>query len=390
MRTRAGTLERMNTLLRSVPLGRYGGVVVGAHWSTLVVVLLIAQVVAVSFLPATAPGYSPVSYWLVGVLAAMTFMLSLLGHELTHALVAKRFGVGVRRIDLWLLGGATELTEPPPTPRADLLVALAGPGASAVTAVVAGVAATALNVAGGPALVVSPLIWLAAANVLLAAFNLVPAAPLDGGRVLRAIVWWRTGDQARGERVAAVAGRAFGLVLAAVGAGEVLLGQISGLWLVLMGAFLVVSASAEQSYNQVRHQLEGVLVREVMTPDPPVAPGWWTADAFLRASTVDRHQQVFPVISFDGTPAGVVSIADLVRVPDRVNTRVSDVAREVPIARSGEPVLDVIGRVSLTTGRNVVPVLDGGRLVGVLGAEEVAWATEISRVVRLGDRERSS
>ena len=86
----------------------------------------------------------------------------------------------------------------------------------------------------------------------------------------------------------------------------------------------------------------------------------------------------------------MVSIADLVRVPDRVNTRVSDVAREVPIARSDEPVLDVIGRVSLTTGRNVVPVLDGGRLVGVLGAEEVVWATEISRVVRLGDREGSS
>ncbi|MGW6442666.1 site-2 protease family protein [Lentzea sp. NPDC055074] len=380
----------MNTLLRSVPLGRYRGVVLGVHWSTLVVVLLIAQVMAMSFLPTTAPGYSPVSYWLAGVVVALAFMASLLVHELAHARVATRYGVGVRRIDLWLLGGATELTAPPPTPRADLLVALAGPGASAVTGVVAALTATVLDVAGVPAPVTSSLMWLAVANVLLAAFNLVPAAPLDGGRVLRAIIWWRTGEQARGERVAAFAGRAFGLVLVAAGAGESFAGRISGVWLLLAGVFLAFSASAEQSYDQVRHQLDGVLVREVMKPDPPVAPGWWTVDEFLRSCTADRHQRVFPVISSDAEPVGVVSLADLVRVPDRAHTPVSAIAREVPVASAGEPLLDVIGRVSLTAGKDIVPVLEDGFLTGVLDAEDVAWATEISRAVPLGDREPSS
>jgi CBS domain-containing protein len=208
--------------------------------------------------------------------------------------------------------------------------------------------------------------------------------------VLRAIVWWRTGDQTRGERVAAVAGRAFGLVLVALGAGNAFTGRTSGLWLVLVGVFLVFSASAEQSYNEVRHRLDGVLVRDVMKPDPPVAPGWWTVDVFLRSCTADRHQRVFPVISSEAAPVGVVSLADLVSVSDQAHTTVSDVARDVPVARPGEPLLDVIGRVSLTAGRDIVPVLDDGLLTGVLDAEDVAWATEISMAVPLGDREATS
>ncbi|WP_439657809.1 site-2 protease family protein [Lentzea sp. HUAS TT2] len=380
----------MNTLLRSVPLGRYRGVALGAHWSTLVVVILIAQAVAMAFLPVAAPGRSPVSYWLAGVLAALAFMVSLLVHELAHARVANRYGIEVRRIDLWLLGGATELTAPPPTPRADLLLALAGPGASAAVGVVAAVTATALDAAGAPPLVVSPLMWLGVANVLLAGFNLVPAAPLDGGRVLRAIVWWRTGEQARGERAAAFAGRAFGLVLVALGAGNAFSGRTSGLWLVLVGVFLVFAASAEQSYNEVRHRLDGVLVRDVMRTDPPVAPAWWTVDRFLRSCTADRHQRVFPVVSSEAAPMGVVSLTDLVSVPDQAHTTVSDVARDVPVALPGEPLLDVLGRGPLTAGRDIVPVLDDGVLTGVLDAEDVAWATEISRAVRLGDRETSS
>lgn len=379
----------MKTLLRPVPIGRFRGVAVVAHWSALVTVLLVTWVLTFSFLPVIAPGKSPTVYWVAGALTSVAFMLSLLLHELSHALTAQRFGIEVKRVSLWLLGGATEFGALPPTPRADLLVAAAGPGTSVATGVATGLAATTLDVTGGSALVVAPLMWLAIVNLLIALFNLVPAAPLDGGRVVRAIVWWRTGDQLRGERVSAVAGRVFGLGLVAVGTGGAVAGRVPLLWLAVVGAFLAFYASAERSSNQLRHQLQDVLVQEVMTPDPPVAPGWWTAEDLLRYLATDRHRRVFPVVAPDGTPEGVVSISELVQVPDRAHTKVSDIARDVPVVQADESVLEVIARTSLGHGTDIVPVLRDGRLAGVLGVDDVAWASEISRAVRLEEREAS-
>ncbi|GAB2817477.1 site-2 protease family protein [Lentzea nigeriaca] len=372
----------MNTGVPSVPLGRLRGIAVGAHWSTLVAVMVIAEVVAVSVLPQAAPGHDAVTYWIAGVLSALAFMLSLLAHELAHALAAQRFGVGVDRIDLWLLGGVSRLSSSPRSPRAEFLIAIAGPATSVVIAILAGAAGSGLATWGAPALITSPLLWLAITNGVLAVFNLVPAAPLDGGRVLAAAVWWRTGDEHRGTKAAAVAGRAFGLALVAFGLMQVFAGALSGLWLVLLGAYLILSSAAEQSADEMQHQLGGVLVRDVMTPDPPIAPGWWTVRTFLDSLTSGPHRQVFPVISFDGAAAGVVSLAELVRVPDPLNTRVGDMCRAlpgVPVASLGEPLLDVLGRASLRQGRDLVLVLREEHLVGVIGPEDVAWALELSR-----------
>lgn len=342
---------------------------------------MIAQVVVVSVLPQAAPGHSAVVNWIVGVLAALIFMLSLLAHELAHALVAQRLGVGVERIDLWLLGGVSRLSSSPRSPRAEFLIAVAGPAASAGLAVVAGATGAALAAWDAPALVVSPVLWLAITNGVLAAFNSVPAAPLDGGRLLAAAVWWRTGDEHRGTKVAAVAGRAFGVALAAFGLTQVLAGAVSGLWLMLLGAYLVVSSTTEQSANEVRHRLGSVLARDVMTPDPPIAPGWWTVRTFLHSLTSGPHRQVFPVVSFDGAVAGVISLAELVRVRDPLTTRVSDVCRAlagVPVASPDEPLLDVLARTSPGQGRDVVLVLRERHLAGVIGPDDVAWALELA------------
>jgi len=383
----------MNTGLPSVPLGRLRGIAVGAHWSTLVAVLVIAQVVATSVLPQAAPGHAAVVYWVAGVLSALAFMLSLLAHEFAHALVAQRFGVGVDRIDLWLLGGVSRLSAAPRSPRAEFLIAVAGPATSVVVAILAGAAGLALDGWGAPALVASPLLWLAITNGVLAVFNLVPAAPLDGGRVLAAAVWWRTGDEHRGTRSAAVAGRAFGLVLVAFGLMQMFAGVLSGLWLVLLGAYLTVSSAAEQSANDMTHHLGGVRVRDVMTPDPPVAPGWWTVRTFLDGLVSGPHRLVFPVVSFDGAVVGVIGLAELSRVPDPLNTRIGDVCRApsgTTVASPDEQLLDVLGRTQLKQGRDVVLVLRDRRLVGVVGPEDVAWALELSRSVPIGHREMTS
>jgi Zn-dependent protease len=374
----------MNTGLPSVPLGRLRGIAVGAHWSTIVAVIVIAQVVAVSVLPQTAPGHTAPVYWTAGVFAAIAFMLSLLAHELAHALVAQRLGVGVARIDLWLLGGVSRLSSSPRSPRAEFLIAVAGPATSVAIGVLAGAAGTALATWGAPALVVSPVLWLAITNCVLAVFNLVPAAPLDGGRVLAAAVWWRTGDEHRGTKAAAIAGRAFGTALAVFGLMQVFAGALSGLWLVLLGGYLVFSSTAEQSANDVRHRLGDVLARDVMTPDPPIAPGWWSVQTCLHTLASGPHRQVFPVMSFDGTVAGVVSLAELVRVRDPLNTRVGDMCRPLsgaPVASPDEPLLDVLARTPLREGRDLVLVLREQHLDGVIGPEDVAWALELAKAV---------
>jgi hypothetical protein len=308
-------------------------------------------------------------------------------------LVAQRHGVGVERIDLWLLGGVSQLSSAPRSPRAEFLIAVASPAVSVVVAVLAGATGTALAAWGAPALVVSPVLWLAITNGVLAVFNLLPAAPLDGGRVLAAAVWWRTGDEHRGTKTAAVAGRVFGVALAAFGLMQVFAGALSGLWLTLLGAYLVVSSTAEQSANEVRHRLGGALARDVMTPDPPIAPGWWTVRMFLHSLTSGPHRQVFPVVSFDGAVAGVVSLAELVRVRDPLNTRVGDVCRAlsgVPTASPDEPLLDVLARTSLRQGRDVVLVMSEQHLRGVIGADDVAWALELARGVPISHHEVTS
>ncbi len=384
------TLGSMNTGVRSIPLGRVRGIPVGAHWSTFVAVIVIGQVVAVSVLPQAAPGQSSLVHWAAGVLTALAFMASLLVHELSHALVALRFGVGVRRIDLWLLGGVSQLSSSPTTPRAQFLISVAGPGASAAVAAVTWGTGSALAAWGAPAFVVSPVLWLAVANGILAVFNLVPAAPLDGGRVLAAAVWWRTGDERRGTKAAAVAGRAFGIALGALGLMQVFAGALTGLWLILMGVYLTVSSTAEESANEVKHRLDAALIRDVMASDPQIAPGWWTVRTFLHSLVSGPHGRVFPVVTFDGTAAGVVSLAELVRARDPLNTRVSDVCRalpDVPTAGPDEPLLGVLARTSLGQGRGVVLVVRDGHVEGLVGPEDVAWAMELARVGPIGHRE---
>ena len=377
----------------SIPLGRVHGIPIGAHWSTLVAVIVIGQLVAVSVLPQAAPGQSSLVYWTAGVLAALAFMVSLLVHELAHALTAVRLGVGVRRIDLWLLGGVSQLSGSPATPRIEFLVSVAGPGSSALTGGLAFGLGTALAAWGAPAVIVSPVLWLAVANGVLAVFNLVPAAPLDGGRVLAAAVWWRSGDERRGTKAAAVAGRAFGVALAALGLMQVFAGALSGLWLVLMGVYLTASSTAEESSNEVRHRLGTTLVRDVMTPDPRIAPGWWTVAAFLHSLSSGPHQRVFPVVSFDGTASGVVNLAEIAAIRDPRNTRIADVCHALPDAQKAapeEPLLGVLARTSLGQRRGVVLVLRENHVEGLLDQEDVAWAFDMAPAVPPSRREVTS
>lgn len=242
----------------SVHLGRVSGIRLGANWSLLPISLLIAWTLAVELLPSAAPGYTTWGYWLFGVLTAAAFYACLLAHELAHALVARRHGVEVKSIVLWLFGGVAQLQGDTPTARAELQVAAAGPAASLAIAGTSAVASWLLGQVGVSSLLVASLGWLAGINVLLAAFNLLPVFPLDGGRILRALLWRRWGDRLSATTAAARVGMAGGFVLIAVGILEFLTGggALSGIWLALIGWFITGAARQQRDRVSQRSELD--------------------------------------------------------------------------------------------------------------------------------------
>jgi Zn-dependent protease len=361
----------------SIRFGRIAGIPVGASWSALLIAALIAWSLASSLLPVEVPGLVPAAYWLAGLAGAGLFLGSLLAHEIGHALVARRAGLRVRGITLWLLGGVAQLEDEPATPGDELRVAIVGPAISLALGLGFGLVAAALAVAGGPALAVAVTGWLALGNGALALFNLLPAAPLDGGRVLRGLLWRHHGSRVRASVTASGAGVWVGSGLIAYG----LLGAFTGwgigtLWTALVGWFLVTAARQERDHAVLRHDLGGLRADQVMRPAPAAAPAWFTVDAFLRNYAHPWQAAVLPVRSFDGQPAGVVTAAALAAVPPerRHIVRAGDVA--IPMAAlvlvgPGEPVADLAPRLAAGT---VAAVIDGGRLLGLITPADLARA----------------
>jgi Zn-dependent protease len=243
----------------SVRLGRIAGVEVGFHWSLAIVFLLIVWTLGTQVLPAVVPDQSQPAYWLVSALATFIFYASLLSHEMGHALVARRLGVDVDGITLWIFGGVARLKGDAASPGVEAKIAIAGPLVSLALAIMFGVATFVLDTFNGPAIVEGGCAWLAAINAMLLLFNLIPAFPLDGGRLLRAWLWRRSGDRYRATSTAARLGRIAAFLMAAGGLLELVLqGEWTGLWLVLIGWFVWSAARSEEAAVLMRRELAEV------------------------------------------------------------------------------------------------------------------------------------
>ncbi len=258
---------------KAVRVGSIAGLEIKLDWSILVIFWLLTWSLAAAGLPNLAAGYGTAAYWVAAIVTTAAFFGSLLAHELSHCVVARRQGIHVRDVTLWLLGGVSVLEEEPATPSADLRIAIAGPAMSLALGFAALGAAAVFAVAGASNLVCACAVWLGTVNIILAVFNLVPAAPLDGGRVLRAIRWRQTGDRTRAAIDAARAGRTFAFALIALGFAELLFGaEISGIWLILLGWFLLSASHTEEVQARLTRDLGTTRVRELMTPDPITVP----------------------------------------------------------------------------------------------------------------------
>ena len=366
----------------SLSLGRVFGIPIGVNWSLIAIAGLIAWTLGTGLYPELYPSIHPVTAVVISVLSALLFFASILGHELGHSVVAQRAGIEVEGITLWLLGGVARLRQEPKTPGDELKIAAAGPAVSvALSALFAAVAVGAMllpfeNVIAGMAM------YLALVNGVLAVFNLLPAAPLDGGRILSSLVWMRTGSRTKATTAATTGGKIMGSLFIAWAAYRFfVLGDSFGLWTGLIGLFIIQTATREQQARQVSTRLATVTVEQVMRPHPPVAEDWMTLGDLSQLLGERFTHSAYPVRGFDGRIVAVLVMADLTALDPLTWThqRVLELARpieQVDVVLAGRSLDQVVPE--LHRGGEALVVDETGRTVGTLGPTELQRATQVA------------
>jgi Zn-dependent protease/CBS domain-containing protein len=362
-------------------LGTVAGFRLGVHWSVLVILWLFTWSLA-STLPGSAPGHSTLTYWVAGVIGAVVLLASLLAHELMHAVVARRAGVPVSDVTLWLFGGVTRLGGEAQTARTEFRIAISGPLTSVALAGLFAALGAVLRNMGAANVAVGVAWWLSGINLLLGLFNLLPGAPLDGGRVLSAYLWSRHGDKVRGEIGATRGGRVVGYALIALGLFEFMVASIvTGVWTVFIGWFLLTAAHSEERRILTRQSLAGVRVADAMTAHPRTAPGGITVEDFIHSYLLGDRHSAYPVEGPGGTIVGLITLAQLrmVAPEKRGITLVCDAAMpmdRVVMAAPQEPLTVVLDRLASHNGNRAL-VVDHGEVVGIVTASDVSRLIDV-------------
>ena len=375
----------------SIRLFRWRGIDVGVHWSLLVVVVIVAWGLADSALPAEAAGYSSSAYWVAGIVTGSAFIASIAAHELGHAVVAQRRGIRVSSIVLWLFGGVASLETQPSTWQAELAVGFAGPLVSIVLGAAGLAAAGIVGASTTATLVRQSLVWFGSTSLILAAFNLLPGAPLDGGRVVSAVRWRHHGDANRARAEAARSGVAVSQGLVGLGIALAFFGRLdTGLWLAFLGWFLGSAARREVVEEQTRHALSNVTVGSTMTVAPTTVPSTMNLGELVTDVLPRVRGTSIPVVD-GGSLRGLITPDHLRRVPPQRwwTTLVGVVATPasgVVTAREDERLVDVMDRVTVPNERIIV-LDEDQRVIGLITPTDI---TRVARTAALREAARSS
>lgn len=358
---------------RSIHLFSLRGIPIRLDASWFVIAVLITWSLAVAVFPTLQPHLHPAAYWAMGAFGALGLFGSIVIHEFCHAVVARRHAIPMNGITLFVFGGVAEMGGEPPSARAEFRMAIAGPLASVGIGILALMLAELVGSWWAPAVTV--LSYLGSINLVLAVFNLLPAFPLDGGRVFRAALWHRTRDLRRATRAATRLGIAFGVLFMAVGVVRAVSGDLlGGVWLVLIGMFLRQAADASYQQVLVRQVLEGEPVRRFMTVSPvTLQPGISIAD-FLKDYVYRYHHKLYPVQD-NGRLLGAISTDQLQGVPrEQWNAcTVGSLAAPWSLDTAVTPdtgALQALARMR-QTGRSRLLVVEDGRLVGILSVRDL-------------------
>ena len=363
-------------------IGRLAGIPISIHPLWLVIVALITWSLGSSYYPDQVSGIAPVAAYALGLASALLLFASILLHELGHAVVARRYGLEIEGIELWLLGGVAKIKGSAHRAEDELRFALAGPGVTVVIAAVFGLA-VALLPASAPDALVAVLAYQALINTAILVFNMLPAFPLDGGRVLRGILWQRTGDFERATTRAAQVGRGFGYGMVGLGVLGVFAGAPGLLWLGLIGLFLIFAGKAEESNVAVQATFKGLGLRRVMAvPAATLDSDTLVADA-LRDSFARLGYHAFPVVE-GGVPVGLLDIDQVEALPatERATTRVGDLAdRDPSVFVDDDVTVDQLlaNPAFRRHGRAVVRGHDGE--IGMLSATAIQRAVRARRML---------
>jgi Zn-dependent protease/predicted transcriptional regulator len=364
----------------SIELGRIAGIRIGINWSWLVVFALIVWSLAAGVFPSQNPGLSDGTYIAMALVAALLFFASLLLHELGHARQARREGIEIEGITLWLFGGVARFKGSFPSAGAEFRVAIAGPLVSLGLGIVFVLVAVFAEL---PSAVDGVVAWLGYINLTLLVFNLLPALPLDGGRVLRSALWYFRGDLGWATHVAADVGRGFGFLFIAGGiALFIFQGSFSGAWLAFIGWFLLQAATAEARYIATRQALDGLLVRDLMVRNPATVEADVNLGQFMDQVAWTHRYTTYPVVDH-GRPVGLLAFRSVAGIPreewDSRTVRESMIPREkVPLLDESDPAIDALAELS-TSDVNRGLVVENGHLAGFLSVSDLARALEARR-----------
>lgn len=359
--------------MSGILLGRIRGIEVRIHWSVAVIAWLLTWSLASNVFPSLSPDSTDAQHWIAAGLTAVGFMAGLFAHEMGHSVVAQRNDVEVSSITLWLFGGVAQLGSEATDPGAALRIAAAGPAVS----VALGITGLALRVVVGDNLTGATLLWFGSMSIVLAVFNLLPAFPLDGGRIYQAWIWQRTGDRGAATRRAAGAGQIIGAGIIVLGLLEALAGGLlGGLWLVMIGWFLREAGRAEVAHSRVGPIIDNLTVADVMTTDPVVVRSGDRLDAFVEDLFHGGRHAAYPVLDDASRPVGLLSINSLRRIPRASWSRqsIAEAMTEltvVPVVESTAPLTSLLGALE-GRGEGRALVVDGGRLVGIVAPSDVA------------------
>lgn len=360
--------------LPSVRLGRPFGIPLEIDASWLLVFALVTTTLSLSYFPAELPNEAPSLYVLLGVLTALAFFASLVLHEFAHSLVARAGGLRISRVTLFLFGGISQMEEEPRSPGHEFLLAIAGPGTSVIIGVLALVLTGRLSAWGVSAVVWVPLQYLGLINITLAVFNLLPGFPLDGGRVLRALLWALTKDIVKATRWASRSGQTIGLLLIAVAVVGVLRGTFDLVWFAVMGWFLSNMSAAAYQQQLLRSQLSEIPLRQIMSTPAVLAPKDVSLQEMADSYFLGGRHTRYPVVD-DGRVVGLIDLSRINEVPREKwsETTVGDVAAHelADIVFAPEASVDsVLARLE-PDGPGAVLVVEDHRLAGIVTRSDV-------------------
>ena len=367
----------------SLTLGRIAGIRFGVNWSWAIVLALIVWTLATGIFPSTNPGHDQSTYIAMAIVAALLFFTSLLMHEFGHALEAKREGVEIEGITLWLFGGVAKFRGMFPSAGAEFRIAIAGPLVSLVLSaifVLLAWKASLPEVADGVAA------WLGYINLTLLVFNLLPALPLDGGRVLRSALWGASGNLGWATHVASLIGQGFGYLFILGGVGfAIWQSAYSALWIAFIGWFLLQAAAAEDRTLLARQALRGLHVRDLVVRDPVTTTPDVTLGEFMDNIAWTTRHATYPVTD-NGHVVGLLPLRCVAEVPrnewETRTVRDCMLPREkVPVVGENDDLFDAAAEISDGDLSRAL-VLDGDRFVGLLSWSDVRRAMELRRARR--------